>query len=143
MEISQIICLGILIIISAIDIKYREIPVGILLAVNVGALVYQCLCHGEDVVLIAGGMAVGAAFLFISRVTGESVGYGDSLGIVGLGIYVGLWKLIEILTGAFFMLALCAVPVLVRRKMSRKCALPFYPFLAASYIIWVIGEIRV
>ena len=142
-EVSHIVCMGILILASAIDIKYRKIPVWILSGIIVAAFFYQSLWGGEDVVLIAGGAAVGAAFLLISRVTKEAVGYGDSLGILGLGIYLGLWGLVEILAGAFFMLALCGAFVLAVKRMSRKCALPFYPFLAAAYAIWVIGEIRI
>lgn len=143
MEISQIVCLGILIIISVIDIKYRKIPVGVLAAANIGALVYQCLCYGGDILLIIGGMMTGAVFLIISKVTGEGIGYGDSMGILGLGIYVGLWNILEILAGAFFVLAVCAIAVLIKKKMSRKGALPFYPFLTIAYIIWVAEEIKV
>ena len=79
-EVSHIVCMGILILASAIDIKYRKIPVWILSGIIVAAFFYQSLWGGEDVVLIAGGAAVGAAFLLISRVTKEAVGYGDSLG---------------------------------------------------------------
>lgn len=143
MKADQIVCLGILVIVSVIDIRYRKIPVKILAAMNAGAFIFQCLCQKEDIVLIVGGIAIGVAFLAISRATKEGVGYGDSLGILGLGIYLGLWKLFEVLAGAFFLLALCAIGVLIRKKMSRKIALPFYPFLTAAYIFWMIGEIGV
>lgn len=139
-EVSQIVCMGILIIVSIIDLKYRKIPAGILAAVSGGAFIYQCLCRREDVILIAGGIGIGVFFLYISRVTRESIGYGDSLGILSLGIYLGMWKLLEILAGAFFLLALCGIVVLIRKKMSRKSALPFYPFLALSYMICLIVE---
>lgn len=142
MEVDRIVCLGILAVVSVIDIKYKKIPMEILIAANIGALVYR-LYQGENAVLAAGGAAAGAVFLIISRVTREGVGYGDSLGILGLGIYVGLWGLLEILAGAFFLLALCAVVVLAGKKMSRKCTLPFYPFLLAAYIMWITGEIQV
>lgn len=140
---SCVICLAALIIVSAIDMKYRKIPVQILAAMNIGAILYQCLCRREDIILIMGGAAAGVVFLFISRVTKEGVGYGDSLGILGLGIYVGLWKLLEILAGAFFILAICAVIIMVRKKMSRKYALPFYPFLTTAYALWMIGELNI
>lgn len=143
MEIDLIMCLGILIIVSVIDIKYRKIPVQVLAAMSAGAFLGQCLCRREDIILIAGGIATGAVFLLVSRVTEEGVGYGDSLGILSLGIYTGLWNLLEILAGAFFLLALCAVIVLVRKRMSRKHSLPFYPFLTAAYIFWMIGELSI
>lgn len=139
-EASQIVCMGILIVISVIDLRNRRIPAGILAAAGTGAFLCQCLCRREDVMLVIGGMGVGALFLFISRVTREGIGYGDSLGILGLGIYLGLWKLLEVLAGAFVLLALCGIVVLIRKKMSRKSVLPFYPFLALSYVICLIVE---
>lgn len=143
MKADQAVCLGILIIVSAIDIKCRKIPAGILLSMNIGAFIFQCLCHREDAALILGGAATGIMFLAVSRITKEGVGYADSLGILGMGIYLGLWKLFEVLAGAFFLLALCAMVVLARKKMSRKIALPFYPFLTTGYIFWLAGEIGV
>lgn len=143
MKADQMVCLGILVIVSAIDIKYRKIPAEILAAINVGAFLFQCLCHKEDAALVAGGIVTGIMFLLISKVTGEGVGYGDSLGILGLGIYLGLWKLFEVLAGAFFLLALCAIIVLVRKKMSRKMSLPFYPFLTIAYVFWMAGELAI
>ncbi len=142
-EADQAVCLGILIIVSAVDIKCRKIPVEILALMNAGAIIFQCLCHREDVALIAGGMVIGIVFLAVSRITKEGVGYADSLGILGMGIYLGLWKLFEVLAGAFFLLAFCAMVVLARKKMSRKIALPFYPFLTAGYIFWLAGEIGI
>ncbi len=141
MEVSQIICMGILTAVSVIDIRCREIPLKLLAASGIGAAAYQAFGLGEDFLLIVGGAAVGVLFVLISRVTGEGVGYGDSLGILGLGIYLGLWRLLEVLAGAFFLLALCAGAVLIRKKMSRKASLPFYPFLTAAYVFWMIGEI--
>ena len=140
MEVSRIICLGILIIVSVIDLKCRKIPVNILAAASAGALIYRCLCCRESVMLLAGGIGIGVFFLFISRITQESIGYGDSLGILCLGIYLGMWKLLEILAGAFFLLALCGIAVLIRKRMSRKSALPFYPFLAVSYAACLLAE---
>lgn len=99
--ISQIIGLGILGVASIMDIKCREIPTGLLVIMNVGAIIYQCLWHREAVLLAVGGAAVGMVFLIVSRVTKESVGYGDSLGILALGIYAGLWNILEILAEAF------------------------------------------
>lgn len=141
--ISQIVCLGVLIIVSVLDIKYRKIPMRMLAVMIIGAVIYQGLCGREDAVLIVGGIAVGVVFLFISRVTKEGMGYGDSLGILGLGIFLGLWKLVEVLAMAFFMLALFGALVLAVKKMSRKCALPFYPFLAVAYAVWTVGELKI
>ncbi len=141
MKLSQMICMGILTGLSVIDIKCRKIPIGILAAADAGALIYQALFGKEDAALVFGGIAVGILMLAISRLTEESIGYGDSLGIAGLGGYLGFWKLLEVLAAAFFLLAVCGILVLTKKRMERKSALPFYPFLAVSYILYQLGGV--
>lgn len=136
------ICMGVLMAAAVTDIRYRRIPVWILILGNVSAIIYQLLWHREDLLLLAGGVMVGGLFFLLSKVTEESIGYADSWGILCLGIYLGLWKLIEVLAGAFFLLALGAIIVLIRKKMKRKTALPFYPFLTAGYVLWMVAETR-
>ena len=107
-----------------------------------------------NVWILGGGIAVGLCFLGISRLTGEGIGYGDSIMILLLGIYLGIWKLLIVLSGAFFLLALAAVVLLsyysIRgkgmaqgtvgmKKISRKYALPFYPFLTCGYILYLVS----
>lgn len=137
-EISRGICLFLLIVMSMTDMKIRKIPFVVLAAGNAVAGLYQLVFRQEDMISIAGGAMVGIIFLIAGRLTGESIGYGDGMGILGLGIYLGFWKLLEVLVGAFFFLAIGAVVALCRKKMSRKCALPFYPFLTAGYAVWLV-----
>ena len=74
--------------------------------------------------------------------------------ILLLGIYLGIWKLLIVLSGAFFLLTLAAVVLLsyysIRgkgmaqgtvgmKKISRKYALPFYPFLTCGYILYLVS----
>lgn len=137
-EIGRGICLFILIVLSVMDMKIREVPLALLAVVNAAAILYQLIFQNEDFISIAGGAVIGAAFLLIGRFTRESIGYGDGLGILGLGIYLGLWKLLEVLAVAFFLLAFGAIVILCGKKMSRKCALPFYPFLTVGYAVWLV-----
>lgn len=139
MGISRIICLGILIGMSVLDIAYRKVPEKMLFLMIVGAVGYQAACREEDIQILIAGAAVGAVFICMSKVTREGIGYGDSLGILALGLFLGMWNLLGILGGAFFLLALCGAALLVGKRMSRKCTLPFYPFLTIGYVLWMIG----
>ncbi len=140
--ISEMICMGILLAMAVLDIRCHKIPIRILILANVSALIYQVVYKEEEAAIVIGGIAVGCVFVLISKVTEESLGYGDSLGILGLGVYLGFWNVLEVLSGAFFITALAAVFALIRKRMSRKCAMPFYPFLAVSYVIWVVMGIE-
>ena len=88
--------------------------------------------------MISGGIAVGALFLLVSRITREGMGYGDSWAIFILGIYLGIWKLLEALSAAFLFLGAAAVICLLIKKMSRKYKLPFVPFLAIGYLCSIL-----
>lgn len=137
-SISKLCCLGILIILSLIDIRLRKVPVRILAISGVSVVVYHLIVHEMNPWLIVGGIAVGIMFLLISKVTEESMGYGDSVGILILGFYLGLWQLVEVLLGAFFLLTLVAIFILCIAKLSRRCTLPFFPFLTGGYILSVL-----
>ncbi len=134
-KISQMLCAGVLAGLSVVDIRDRKIPVNILILLSLMAVGYQISMGDEDIRLIVGGVCVGAVFLLISKATGEGMGYGDSWAVLILGIYLGIWRLIEALAGAFLILTAVSIICLCRKHMSRKCRLPFYPFLAAGYFL--------
>lgn len=126
---------GILLLFSYIDICTRKVPVKLLIASNVAAFAYHLIIREIDVFVLLGGIGIGIIFLFISRVTGENLGYGDSWGILILGIYLGAWELLEVLFIAFFLLAVFAIILLTVSRMSRRAALPFFPFLTGGYFL--------
>ena len=78
--------------------------------------------------MAAGGAGVGILFLLVSKVTREGFGYGDSWAILALGIYLGLWGVLDVLVGTFCFLAVAALVCLTAKKMSRKHTIPFIPF---------------
>ena len=124
---SQIIGMGMLSVLSIVDIQFRKVPVEILAAANLAVLVYQIMFQKEDLWLVLGGVAVGFVFL------------GISWAILILGIFLGLWGVLEVLAAAFLLLTLVSVVLLARKRMSRRLSVPFYPFLAAGYLISVWG----
>lgn len=139
-EISQAGCLFYLCSLSVVDIRRRKIPLWLLAAGGVLAIGCQIICREMPGILIVLGGAVGLMFLAVSKVTGEDFGYGDSILIGILGIYLGFWNLLGVLTAAFLFAAVAAMAVLVRRKFRRKTLLPFIPFLGLGYaMILLLG----
>lgn len=136
-EISQIICLGMLLLLSVIDIRYKKVPLILLIVSNLGALWYQCVMNETDTWLLFMGFAVGILFFFISRVSREGIGYGDSWGIMVLGIFMGIWGVLEVLAASFLLLILAGIVCMLRGKLNRKSTLPFFPFLTAGYVMVV------
>ena len=135
--VSEIICLGSLAGLSISDLYYRKVPGEILAMGAVGALTYQICLRQENIWVLGGGAAIGLLFLFVSRITREKLGYGDSLAILILGVYLGIWNLLWVLSGAFAFLLGGSIIALGRKKMSRKYALPFFPFLMVGYVLYL------
>ena len=133
-------CLGILVFLSYIDIRCHMVPVKILLISNIMSFIYYIIFKEINICLFAGGIAVGFVFIFISKVTKEGMGFGDSWAILILGSYLGIWELLYVLTVSFFFLAIYAAVILCRKSMKRSCTIPFFPFLTGGYLAVIFME---
>ena len=138
--VSQIIWGILLLILSVKDIRKREVPTW--LVVSGGILAVLCKVLEQAVNDIPGmlvGAAIGTLFLLVSRITREALGYGDSMLIVGLGLYLGLWKMLYLLVIAFFSAAVFSMAGIIIKRFTRKTTIPFIPFLAVGYLgVWVL-----
>ena len=130
-----------LVLVSWIDIRWRKIPVRLLLIFSIITIGYQLYCRPMAWWIVAGGIGIGIVFFIISKKTRESIGYADSWMILNLGIYQGFWGILGTLTGAMFILGVVSLITVVLKQMSRKCVLPFVPFLTAGYFLWILSEV--
>ena len=133
-QISQIICMVYLSFLSWTDIKYRKIPVWSLAVGIVGAVLSHFGEKSTDWYLVVLGLTTGLVFIGISKVTRENFGYGDSILILALGIFLGFWNVLSLLCIAFFLAAIYSIFLLIRCRCSRKKSFPFIPFLAIGYL---------
>ena len=127
--VSRIVAMVILTGLSFMDYKIRKVPRDVLLLCMAGTVLYQAVTQNIDWMVSLGGGLIG-------MITREAIGYGDSLAILILGIYLGVWGLLEVLATSFFILGILALGcVTLRRKKS--LAFPFYPFLTVGYLFGV------
>lgn len=138
MEVSRMVCACYLLILGAMDWKSYRLPVWMLVMGGGLALGYQLSWKELPVVLVLAGGVVGLFFLVISKMTREAFGYGDSILICILGIYLGLWNILLLLALSFFMTALTAAGVLIKKKFRKKEVLPFVPFLGCGYLLLLL-----
>ena len=109
------------------------IPVWLLAFGGIGAMVIRMMLQ-ENWWMYIGGILLGLAFLLVSKITKEALGYGDSALIFILGALVGLREMLLILVIAFLGAAVFSIVVLAFKKMSRKKQFPFVPFLLGGFI---------
>lgn len=141
-ENSRLLCRILFIIymtvLSVIDIKWKKLPLLLLLSGTVFPVAEIIRGTELPLIVLAAGGTVGILFLAVSKVTGEAFGYGDSLLILVMGSFVGFWKILYLLLGAFSTAAVFSVFMLIRTRFNRKSSFPFVPFLTAAYIGGVI-----
>lgn len=138
-EISQVFCLFWLLGLSVADMKKKKVQRwALILGISV-AVCYQGATRKMDLYVILGGVILGGLFLLVSKITREGMGYGDSLGILALGVFLGIWKLAELLCLSFFLLFFVAM-ILFFKKSNKTYGIPFYPFLASGYLIILLLE---
>lgn len=134
--VSRIMAMIILMGLSVMDYKIRKVPRDVLLLCMAGAVVNQMVTQSVDWKLSIAGGAAGIIFLGISKITKEAIGYGDSLAILVLGIYLGIWGLIEVLVTSFFILGVLGL-IWIVTKRKKNFAFPFYPFLTMGYLFGI------
>ena len=119
---------------TVFDLKTRRLPVWLMIMGSVTAVIFR-ISHWEDGALLwLGGMLTGMFFIAVSWRTGEQVGYGDSWMILILGLYLGLWDVLWLLSIAFTCSGIVAVILLIKGKWSKKVSFPFIPFLMLGYM---------
>ncbi len=139
-QISRVIGMAILLVLSIEDICFRKVSEYLLFIMVTLVIIYQIGWREVSLVSIAGGVGIGVTFLFISYITRESLGYGDSLLIGILGLYLGTIGIVETLIVAWGLAAFAAGIVLIRKRFSKKRTIPFVPFLTGGYMIVSIVE---
>lgn len=119
---------------AVLDWRKKEIPVFLLIFMNVIVVIISIFCRTESVWSRVGGLAIGIVLLIISKCTREAIGYGDSWLILILGIYVGALRMLQILFAASLLSAVCSLFYLWKRHWKKKETIPFVPFLALAYL---------
>jgi len=141
MFVMQLCWSGYLCFLGWLDIRHRKIPL-LYLLLGIGVAFSVLFFQEQGMwILSLGGAGIGVAFLGISKITKEAIGYGDSLLILGLGILLGFWQIMAVLVVAFSLTAISSMVLLVLKKMNRRTTLPFIPFLALGFLINFISGI--
>ena len=129
---------------SKTDLKKKEIPIATAAVFGLGGIAAQLLAQMGDVWEWVLGGVTGAALMGVGCLTHESIGYGDGLAVGVIGIWLGVGAAVEILFIGLCMSAAVSAVLLVARKVKKKQRIPFLPFLAAAWVVWMLlgsGEV--
>ncbi len=123
-----------LVVLAVVDVRKKRLPLLLLLSGGF-FIIAQSFCDRDiSVISLAAGGMTGVLFLFVSRITKEAFGYGDSILILIMGTFLGFWDILYLLMGAFLMAAVFSAVMLIKTRFDRKASFPFVPFLTIAYI---------
>lgn len=141
----DVITAGWLLVLSAVDIKKKSVPLWLL---GVGAvetaviLLADGLSGGIDGWMLCRSLIPGTVFLATAAATGKA-GYGDGIVLIMLGLMSGAKVCLLVMTAGLFLLAIFSGVLLALRKVQRTSRIPFLPFLAVGWTIAVCGKVGV
>ena len=139
MEIGYIVLGFTLMIQSYWDLRYKEIPIMVTAVSGVVGLLLSFIGKREWIdVLIA--FIPGLCCLGIGRVTRQAIGYGDGFLLCGMAMYISCRDILSVSMMAVMMSGVVALVCIAFQKKKGKDQLPFVPFLAVAWIIYILVE---
>lgn len=119
-------------VMAVIDIRKREIPVVPGIACTVAIIALQLL-RGIGWWTWLPGVAISGILWFVCKISHGAVGMGDAMVYLVLGVGLGFFENMEVLTISLFLAAVAGVIMMIWRRVGRNYAMPFIPFTAAAY----------
>lgn len=116
------------------DWKRREISVNLLMVMSVFVIGSAFLLKRNSLLSVLGGIAIGLFFVYLSYITEEKIGYGDSWLIGVLGVYLGGTALLELMLIASLAASVCSLVYCVCQGWNRNHTLPFIPFMMVAFV---------
>jgi leader peptidase (prepilin peptidase)/N-methyltransferase len=123
--------LGVLAVLTAIDLRERRLPNRIVFPAMLCAVVWQAAFFpGRLVECLLAGLAAGALLLLPSLIQPRAVGMGDVKVAAFLGVVLGTDVIVALLAGSLASAPVALAILLVGGAGARRSSLPYGPFLA-------------
>ncbi len=139
--VGNFIMIGMLTVLMIQDIRTKRVSIWAIALFFISVAV-AVIVRGQqaDLYPVAGGL-IGSVIIGVSIITKQSVGLADGLVITGLGVYMGLWKIIGLLMLALLFAALVAMVALLLKKADKNTKIPFIPFVQVAFVVMILGVV--
>lgn len=117
------------------DMKERKICVQWLLYFIFAGIACNLFFSYKTVAELCMGIVPGILLLLCSFISRGSIGEGDGLLLLAVGIYLGMKGTIQVLLFASVLSAISALFLCIFKKKGRNDRIPFVPFMLLGYII--------
>lgn len=123
-------------VLSVEDIKEKTLSLRNLIIFGLLGLGYFLLYTEPDISAFFGRVFPGILLLMLARLTKESIGYGDGLVVMDLGLWIGERPTLYVLWVAASAAGIWGIVQLIRKK---KETIPFVPFLLFGMGVVMVG----
>lgn len=117
---------------SLLDFRDREIPIGLTLLGGLIGMVFG-IWEKRDIFELVLSCLPGCLAMVFAWVSKETIGYGDGLVLIIMGIYLPISNLLSIGLQAIMIAGVVALVLLVVFHKRGSYRLPFIPFLGLAY----------
>ena len=100
------------------DIREKRISVNRVMIGALAAIIYQFMAGQASGIAIIGGLMPGIALLLLSVMTKESIGKGDGIVVMVLGLWIGGWMTFLTVCMAVWAAGISATVCLIRKKRN-------------------------
>ncbi len=114
------------------DICSKKLPLWLMLIFSAISIILTLLLPEIEFNILA--FIPGIFMLIISIISNHSLGLGDSILILTLGLLLSITELISIILFSLFFASLAGVILFVKNR-NKKQAIPFVPFILLSYLL--------
>lgn len=135
---AAVITVTVLIVCSVEDISRKQIRLwetGIFIIANL----ILALCEQVGWRIIFSGIFLGFIFMVVSIYTKERIGKGDSLLIIGTGIYLGFGGTLTVVFAALLLASIYGL-ILVWKRKGWSYEIAFVPFMLVPYTAAIIMQ---
>ncbi len=136
---TSVTVLLLLILCSYYDLRYRKLPLFIIIAFGIIITVINGLDGSLFNQMVYFRLIPGTVFLMIAFMTKQAVGYGDGMIIILLGLSLGLIQCVSVVFTGLVLSSAVSVYILIFTRGNRQTRLPFVPFLLLAWGAKLIG----
>lgn len=122
---------------SLFDIRYRSVPVWMVLsggAVITGIGICRCVWGESDPAALLSGMIPGIVLLLLALGT-RKAGWVDGIVLMLLGSILGFSQCILAAALSLLMISVLSAVLLIMKKADHGTTIPYIPFLTMSFVL--------
>ena len=122
---------------SVMDVRSKKLPVWYMALFGCGSLAVILAADAADWQSKVTGLLLGGSILLLGKWSG-CIGVADGVLVVILGFLYGGYECAFVLMIAVLFAAVMAIGLMSAHKATAKSRIPFVPFLAAGYIVFLL-----